>query len=149
MVDISYNWLMEKGELSEYFEKNYLKYQMINGRLSMTKLASIMHFSKGYLSQLMEGKRASVTYHTALFIGVFFNDFSILDILEYEKPDTQTLAAFMLLSPRVRQALSEALLKISESGSEFDSPESVALITSKLNEAGIKVKTNSESLSVK
>lgn len=149
ICEIRYTLTMNKGALADYFESHYLKSQIAEGRMTLTAFAAKLKFTRGYLSQLMEGQKESMSYHTALFVSVVLNDFSLLDILEYEKPDTQTLAAFMMLSPRVRQALSEALLKISESGSEFDSPESMALITSKLNEAGVKVKTNSESLSVK
>ena len=138
-LETRYTCCVNNGALSDYFEGHYADYIKANGRITLTAFAEKFKFTRSYLSNLMEGKNKSMTYHTAFFVAVVLNDFTILDILGYKKPDTQTLAAFMLLSPNVRQALSEAFLSISESGTKFDSPESVALIVSKLNESGAKV----------
>ncbi len=130
---------MDKGELADYFERNYLNYQLAHGRLSITKLAEKLHLSKGYLSQLMEGKRTSVTYHTALFVAIIFNDFSIMEILHYEMPDPGTIRALALASAGIRSALGSSLSQIVESGKPFNSPESVELIVSRLKESGATV----------
>lgn len=142
-LDIGYNLIVNKGDVADYFEGHYLDYQKQHGRMTLTAFAEKLKFTRSYLSNLMEGKNKSMSYHTALYVSVVLNDFSLMKILGYELPEIKTQHAFALLSGG-KDALINVLFEISESGSEFDSPESVALITSKLKESGFNVKTNSE-----
>ncbi len=141
-MEIGYNWFVNKGLLADWFEQHYLDYQKKRGRLTLTAFAQLLKFSRGFLSQLMEGKASNMTYHTAWYVSVVLNDYSLMDILGYERPDLETQRAFALLSPATREALITVLSEIKLSGSKYDSPESVALILERLNDSGVNVRTN-------
>ena len=114
-----------KGKLADYFERNYLKYQMENGRMSLVKFAEILKFSKSFLSQLLEGKRTKMTYHTARFVADTLGDYEIMDILNYERPDPSDVVS--KYPPAVRSALANAVREIESLGISPDSDEAVKI----------------------
>ncbi len=73
--------------LSAWLERKYLDWQKENGRISMAKWAEVLGIDKVYLNQMMNGRRKSTTMQTAYQIGEQLNDFEILSILGYPRPD--------------------------------------------------------------
>jgi len=140
LTKIGYIYIVDKGRVAAYFERNYLKYQMDNGRISLTKFAEIFRFSRGFLSQLMEGRRTSMTYHTALFVAVTLNDYEIMDILGYERPGSFSLPPETPAG--IRSAFAVAIERILQSGLTFNSDEALTILTEELSKVAPKDTTN-------
>jgi len=124
---------MQKGKLSEYFERNYLKYQMDHGRMSLTKFSEILGFSKAYLSYLMDGKRNSMAYHTAVYVAKTLQDYEIMEILGYDN-DGISEDPLSKLSPGLRKTVSSVMQDCKAKGIALDSPEAEKLLVSAIME---------------
>lgn len=74
-----YIYCVNKGKLADYFERNMLLYQLENGSLNQKEMANVLHFSRGYLNQLLEGGRETMSYHAALFCAQVFMDYEIME----------------------------------------------------------------------
>lgn len=137
-------YFVNKGRLANYFEKGYLKYQLTHGRMSQAKFASVLNLSKGYLNQLLEGKRTSMTFHAALFAADVLEDDEILEILGYTRPESSPRKITLnQLSPDLQERLSRSLEEIqyaiSSSGIEPESEEGDTIARSIFEKHGLYV----------
>lgn len=121
-----YIQFVNKGKLADYFERNFLQYQMSHGRMSLAAMAKELGFSRSFLSQLMNGISTSMTYHKAVFVAGVFNDYSIMDILGYKAPVDES--ELETLPPRLRSALLESRDRIIEAGVSGDSKEAESIL---------------------
>ena len=60
---MTYNWVVNKGKLSEYFERNWLKYQLDHGRCNQAEMAKTLGISQSYFNQLLEGIKTNMNRH--------------------------------------------------------------------------------------
>ena len=127
-----YIWYVNKGKLADYFERNYLDYQKNNGRLSLTKWADVLRFSKSYLSQVMNGKNTSMSYHTARYVADVLHDYEILEILGYDLPAPDERAPFFGIPPELVAALKSARDTVATLGISDNSPEGKAIYNSEI-----------------
>lgn len=137
-------YFVNKGRLANYFEKGYLKYQLTHGRMSQAKFAGVLNFSKGYLNQLLEGKRTSMTFHAALYVADVLEDDEILEILGYSRPDNSPRKITLdQLSPYLKDRLSRSLEEIQEaissSGIKPESDEGDTIARSIFEKHGLYV----------
>lgn len=98
----------EVTNISEYFESNYLKWQLENGRKSLDEFAKYLGLSRGYISQLLNGDKQRVGRGTAYIICEKLNDYSLLDILGYPYPK-KTEISYDELPEQLGQSLSKAM----------------------------------------
>jgi transcriptional regulator with XRE-family HTH domain len=77
---------MNRMKLSDWFEKKYLEWQISNGRISITKFSKVLGISPSYLSQLMSGRNKGISYDLASQLCLFFDDWSLFEILGFDKP---------------------------------------------------------------
>ena len=106
---------VNKGKLANYFERGYLNYQLSHGRMSQAAFARVLNLSKGYMNQLLEGKRTSMTFHAALYVADMLEDDEILEILGYSRPDNSPRKITLdQLSPYLKDRLSRSLEEIQE-----------------------------------
>jgi transcriptional regulator with XRE-family HTH domain len=134
LIETGYIRIMNKGKLADYFERNLLQWQIVHGRMTQAKFASLLHISPGYLNHLLEGDNTSLTFHTAIFIARLLGDYEILDILGFERPVDPEMA----FPPKVEAALLSAAEIIKERGFSWNSPEAVGIITDALSNVGSK-----------
>ena len=127
-----YIYFMNKGPLANYFERNYLDYQKAHGRMSLAKWAAILRFSKSFLSQVMNGKIVSMTYHTARYVADVLHDYEILQILGYELPTPEERDPFFGYPPDFVKALKSARDKVATLGIADSSPEGAAIYNSEI-----------------
>jgi len=113
MITNCYINLMTKGKLSDWFEKAYLQYQIDHGRISLDVFAAHLQISRGYLSQLLNGTKNSMGRHTAVAIAEKLNDYSLLDILGYSRPEPKPVP-FSSLPPEFIKLLEEIDLEIAK-----------------------------------
>ncbi len=106
-------YIMTKNDLSDWFEKKYLEWQMQKGRASLTKFSKFLGISKGYLSQILNGETKTIGMKSALQISEKLNDSSLLDILGYSVPDFSP-AGLETLPEELRNNLSRAIGEIRE-----------------------------------
>jgi len=129
---IGYIYFMDKGRLANYFEKKYLQWQMDHGRISQATFAEMLRVSRGYLNQLLEGKRDSMTYHTARYVADVLHDYEILQILGYELPTPEERDPFFGYPPDFVKALKSARDKVATLGIADSSPEGAAIYNSEI-----------------
>ena len=129
-----YIWCVNKGKLADYFEQNFLRWMMAHGRMTQTEFADLLKISKGYLNQLLEGKRTTLSFHAAIYIARLLGDYEILDILGFERP----VDPEMTFPPLEAAALRSAAEIIKERGLSWNSPEAVGIITDALSKSGSK-----------
>ena len=132
--------MMSKGRLADYFERNFLEWQLKHGRTTQAKFAKLLHLSPGYLNYLLEGRRTSVTFHAAIFVADLLNDYEILDILGFEHP----VSSDEFFPPDIRSALDDARSKIKALGVAGDSPEAVEIITDALKKVGYALTSSAD-----
>lgn len=115
--------------IGEYFNRNYLKWQLANGRASVAAFADYCFMSKGYMSGLMNGKKANLSLALAQQIAVKLNDYELLDILDYARPDGIFIPSSLPsdLQERLRLALSEISTTIKAKSLDPDSAEAARL----------------------
>lgn len=137
-------FFVNKGKLANYFERGYLNYQLEHGRMSQAAFARVLQLSKGYLNQLLEGKRTSMTYHAAVFIADILGDDEILEILSYERSDlAPRKISIDQLSPDLQDRLSRSLEEIqsaiSSSGIAPESEEGDTIARSIFEKHGLYI----------
>jgi len=131
-----------KSPLSEWFEKAFIRYQYeIGERASLDKFAALLGISRGYLSQLMNGDKKGMGRNTAIVICQKLNDFSLLDILGYARPQPEEIPIpFSSLPPELQSLLRSALLEIEQTlrtrSIQPDSPEGLEISISVMKKYG-------------
>ena len=132
-MEIGYNWIVNKGKLADYFERNYLDYQKEHGRMTLTAFADILKFTRSYLSQLMEGRRVSMTFHTASYVAQTLNDYEIMEILGYDN-DGISEDPLSKLPPGLRKTLSSVMQDCRSKGIALDSEFAESLFVEAMTE---------------
>lgn len=131
-----------KSPLSDWFEKALVKYQYeIGERVSLDEFAEYLGISQGYLSQLMNGARKGMGRNTAIVICQKLNDYSLLDILGYTRPQPEEIPIpFSSLPPELQSLLRSALLEIEQTlrtrSIQPDSPEGLEISISIMRKYG-------------
>ncbi len=133
-----------KSALSNWFEKAYLDWMYANGRAPLDKFAEYLGISQSYLSQLMNGDSKSVGKNTAFVICQKMNDYSLLDILGYARPQPSELPIpISSLPPELQDLLRSAVLEIEQAlknaGAQADSKEALAISISILKKHGFSI----------
>lgn len=127
--------------------KSAHKYQYeIGERVSLDQFADYLGISQGYLSQLMNGARKGMGRNTALVICQKLNDYSLLDILGYARPQPDEMPVpFSALPPELQSLLRSALLEIDQAlksaGAQADSAEALRISTEILKKHGLAVES--------
>jgi len=138
------NFVTSKGRLADYFERNYLEYQKKHGLMSLASFSRLLKFSRSYLSQILEGTRTSMSYHTARYVADILQDYEILEILNYDLPAPEERAPFFGFPPEIIEALKSARDKISTLGIADNSPEGKAIYNSAIEKVLKNLTTNTE-----
>ncbi len=134
-----------KSPLSEWFEKAYIRYQYETGeRASLDVFANFLGISRGYLSQLMNGDKKSVGRNTAIVICQKMNDFTLLDLLGYARPQPSELPIpISSLPPELQDLLRAATVEIEQAlknaGAQADSKEALKISISILKKHGFSI----------
>lgn len=120
-----------KNPLAEYFEKNFLTWQLEHGRSTVEAFAQFLGVSKGYMSGLMNGKKTQVSPALAFVIASRLDDYEILDILGYARPDGIFIPSSLPsdLRERLRLALDEISSTIRQKSLDPESDEAIALVS--------------------
>lgn len=126
--------------IADYFNRNYLKWQLANGRASVAAFADYCFMSKGYMSGLMNGKKANLSLALAQQIAVKLNDYELLDILDYARPDGIFIPSSLPsdLQERLRLALSEISATIKAKSLDPESEEAARLASEILSKYGLQ-----------
>jgi len=74
-------------KLSNWFEKQYLQWQISQGRATIEEFSKYLGISRSYLSLLLNGERTNLSRETAFDIANKLNDYEILSILGYSLPE--------------------------------------------------------------
>src|SRR5665648_108308 len=98
-------------ELSEWFEKKYLEWQLENGRASLDGFAKLLRISRGYLSQILNGDKEKIGIKSAVLISNILHDDSLLDILGYSKSGF-SVSGLELLPEEMRKRFSRSIDEI-------------------------------------
>ncbi len=136
-----------KTPLSEWFEKALIRYQFeIGERVSLDQFADYLGISQGYLSQLMNGARKGMGRATAIVICQKLNDYSLLDILGYARPQPEEIPVpFSSLPPELQSLLRAALLEIDQAlkaaGAQASSAEALRISTEILKKHGLTIES--------
>jgi len=72
--------------LAKWFERKYLEYQLEHGLMTLKDFAKILGISRPYLSLILKGERTTLSKEIALNIARVLNDYSLLDLLGYQRP---------------------------------------------------------------
>lgn len=141
-----YKSVMTPTELGNWFEKQFLLWQLDHGRSTIDDFAKILGVSRSYLSMLMQGERKNMSYERAYEIAQKLNNYEIFDILGYERPELSDLKLEDALSDfppefseRLTGALEEARAAISEKGITRDTPEARLIIIRAFERHGFKL----------
>ncbi|MEN6522337.1 MAG: hypothetical protein ABFD14_01300 [Anaerolineaceae bacterium] len=139
---------MTAKTLREYFEKNWLLYQVHQGRATQDDYAIYLGISHSYLTQLMNGNKNNIGKKTAYRICEKNEDYTLCDILGYSRPGIQVVSVDSLPSD-IRDKLVSALTELDSiirtREIQPDSPEGVALSTSVLQKFGFNITVNDKS----
>lgn len=108
-----YSINMKKDELAHWLERKFLEWQLENGRGRIEEFAAYLGISQPYLSLLMSGKRKTLGMKKALKIAEITNDYSLLDILGYSRPESKPVP-FSALPPDFVKLLEEIDLEIAK-----------------------------------
>jgi len=129
---------MNKGELSNWFERVFIQFQVVNGRSSLDRFAEHIGISRGYLSQLLNGTRTTVSRNTAVAICEKLSEYTLLDILGYARPEPKPVP-FSSLPPEFVELLKTIDLEIEKTLRERSiteySPEAEAVAFSILEKS--------------
>lgn len=132
-------------EISEWFEKKYLEWQLENGRASLDEFAKLLRISRGYLSQILNGDKETIGLKSALMISNILQDDSLLDILGYPRPDYSPVGLDSL-PEEMRNNLVRAIGEIREtfknSSVDPSSPEGERISVEILKRYGFIFNTN-------
>jgi len=94
-------------------EKKYLEYQMDHGLMSLKEFSELLGISRPYLSLILSGDRAELSQNVALNIAETLDDYSVLNILGYDRP------AVSKLPPSLKSDFDAAVDEISRKYSEL------------------------------
>jgi len=106
-----YSNVVTQGELAHWLERKFLEWQLEKGRGRIEEFAVYLEISQPYLSLLMSGKRNTLGMKKALRIAEVTNDYTILDILGYSRPEPKPVP-FSSLPPEFVKLLEEIDLEI-------------------------------------
>lgn len=128
-----------KPELSKWFEKKYLEWQLENGKASISEFAKFLGLSQGYASQLMNGTRTGMSMKAAQKVCEKLNDWSLYDLLGYKK-DNETNLDYLPESfrNRLEAASAEVERVLSERGLTGESPEAESIVIEIFEHFGFK-----------
>lgn len=135
-----------QSDLSKWFEKKYLEWQLEFGISNISGFAKFLGVSQSYLSQLINGTRKSLSMKTAQSICEKLNDWTLYDILGYRKDFSSTSIPLESLSGDLRYRLTSALHEIRETVNENsldpESPEAKTISEEVLKKHGFIVNSN-------
>ncbi|MEN6522338.1 MAG: hypothetical protein ABFD14_01305 [Anaerolineaceae bacterium] len=134
--------------LAEWFEKDFLQFQLEFGRSSLKKYAEHIQLSQGYVSQLMAGKRTTVSLSKSKEIAEIRHDPTILDIQGYARSDSQNITIDSLprkLRERLSFALEEIETTLRTQSIQPDSREGINISSAILKKYGFIVSENNDS----
>lgn len=136
---------MTDRRIADYFNRNYLRWQLAYGRASVASFAEYCFMSKGYMSGLMNGKKSNISLALAQQIAVKLNDYEILDILDYARPDGIFIPSSLPsdTQERLRDALSEISVTIKNKSLDPESEEAAKLTSEILDKYGFATTTSS------
>lgn len=122
--------------LAKWFERKYLEYQMQHGLMTLKDFAELLEISRPYLSLILSGDRTEIGQQTAVRVAETLGDYSILNILGYDRP------AESKLPPGLKSDLDKAVTEISRKYDElgitdFSSPDAVQIAKDILSSFGI------------
>jgi len=128
-----------KPELSKWFEKKYLEWQLENGKASISEFSELLGFSQSYISQLMNGTRTGMSMKAAQKVCEKLNDWSLYDLLGFKK-DNETNLDYLPESfrNRLEAASAEAERVLSERGLTGESPEAEEIVIEIFERFGFK-----------
>ena len=98
-------------KFGKLLEDHFLQWQVKNGRSTVQKFADFLGIGRPYLTMLMNGKRTSVSYPTALMISERLDDYTLLDLLGYARPTPKEIT-YDQLPPTYAIALKESMNEI-------------------------------------
>lgn len=107
-----YNGFMES--VGDWIERKYLEWQIKNGRSTVERFAEYLGVTGSYILQMMSGRKKSIRKGTALMICDRLNDYSLMDILGYERPEPEPIES---VPPVIRSQIDAAAAEIQ---AEFD-----------------------------
>lgn len=141
--------MMKMKNIADWFEKKYLEWQLEHGRKSLDEFAKVLHISRGYLSQILNGDKEKIGYKSALIISDALNDDSLLEILNYSRPEIGSgKISLGSLPPEIQETLTSALDEIERTfrtrSIQPDSPEGLEISFSVLKKFGVSFKSNSK-----
>jgi len=120
-----------KTELGKWFERKYLEWQLENGIGSQIDFAAFIGMSRPYLTQILSGKRTTISERAAALAGQRLNDYSIMDICGYTRPEDSMIAEAYPpeVWERFKAAASEILSEYRARGWDRSSPGAEVLAT--------------------
>ena len=98
-----------ENDLGKWIESHYLEYQMKHGRMSIEAFAEYLGVTAPYLIQIMNGRKPKIRKGTALMICDRLQDYSLLDILGYERPEPVPMES---VPPAIRSSIEAAAAEI-------------------------------------
>jgi len=154
-IDINYfqrncysNKMVIVDELAHWLERKYLEWQLEFGRGRIEEFAEYLEISQPYLSLLMSGKRKMIGMKKAFKIAEKTDDYTILDILGYSRPEPKPLP-YSSLPPEfvelLKQIDSEILNTLRDRGIEENSPEAEAVAREILEKHGARLISTTKS----
>lgn len=130
-------------KLSEWFEKQYLQWQLKYGRATIEEFSQFLGISRPYLSFLLNGERTNLSMEKALDIAEKLNDYEILSILGYSLPEG---IADSSLPPALKESFDAAVDEIERTYktrgiTDLSSPEALQIAKKILEDHGWTVTT--------
>lgn len=131
---------VSKNPVKTWFMNRYLDWQRDNGRAPLKAFARFLRVSDKSLNHWMGGRNRP-SYSMAVKICTQLNDYSLLDLLEFELSDVE--ASIDFLPSDMRERLRLALLEIGETlitrSIQPESTEAAEISTSVLKKYGFRV----------
>ena len=129
-------------QLQDWFEKQYLKWQLKHGRATIEAFAEFLGISRSYLSLLLNGERTNLSKEKALDMAEKMDDPEILSILGYAIPGASEPA----LPPSLRASFDTAVDVIervykARGITDLSSPEALEIAKTILADHGWTVTT--------
>jgi transcriptional regulator with XRE-family HTH domain len=129
-------------QLQDWFEKQYLRWQLKRGRATIEEFAEFLGISRSYLSLLLNGERTNLSKEKALDMAEKTDDSEILSILGYAVPGTSEPA----LPPSLRVSFDAAVDMIervykARGITDLSSPEALEIAKTILEDHGWTVTT--------
>lgn len=130
-------------KLCEWFEKQYLQWQLKYGRATIEEFSQFLGISRPYLSFLLNGERTNLSMEKAIDIAEKLNDYEILSILGYSLPEG---VADRSLPPALKESFDAAVDEIEREYktrgiTDLSSPEALQIAKKILEDHGWTVTT--------